>query len=205
MPKVFAQMAMSLDGFIAGPDDGPDNPIGTDGHRVFGWQFATRWWQAEHGTPDAEPTPDDPVLDEIFARSGATVLGRRMFDNGEVPWGDDPPYHQPAFVVTHRPRPTLPKLGGTTFHFVTEGIVRAIDLAGEAARDADVEIAGGADIVQQYLAAGLLDELELHIVPVVLGGGVRMFDRPGLESVRFAPGRVVASPSVTHIRYDVVR
>jgi dihydrofolate reductase len=203
MAAVFAQMAVTLDGFIAGPDDGPEHPLGRQGHKVFAWQFATRWWKSMYGDADAEPTVDDPVLEEIFARSGATIIGRRMFDNGEVPWGDDPPYHQPAFVVTHRPRPTLPKLGGTTYHFVTEGTERALDLAREAAGDKDVEVAGGADLVQQYMLAGLLDELELHVVPVHLGGGVRLFDRPELAGVTLTPNRVVASPAVTHIRYDV--
>jgi dihydrofolate reductase len=205
MTTVFAQMAVSLDGFVAGPDDGPDNGLGTGGEQLHEWMFPTNSWREPHGRGKGRTGPDDDVVAETVARSGATVLGRRMFDNGEVPWGDDPPFHQPVFVVTTRPRPALPKRGGTTYHFVTEGIERALELAREAAGDRDVEVAGGADVVQQFLLAGLLDELELHVAPVMLGGGVRMFSRPGIEAVRLAPSRVVASPAVTHIRYDVVR
>jgi len=200
MQTVFAQMAMSLDGYVAGPGDGPGNPLGDGGTRVHEWVFDTAAFRASHGGgAGGRAGPDNDVVAEVQARSGATVLGRRMFDNGEEPWGPEPPFRQPVFVVTHRPREPLVREGGTTFHFVTDGIESAL------AGDRDVEISGGADLVQQYLIAGLIDEVEIHFAPVFLGGGVRLFDRPGLVGLRLERTRVVDSPGVTHVRYDVVR
>ena len=205
MQTVFARMSMSLDGYIAGPGDGPDNPLGDGGEQVHEWMVGTDAFRGSHGGGGGASGPDNDVVAEVIARSGATVLGRRMFDNGEEPWGPEPPFRQPVFVVTHDAREPLVREGGTTFHFVTEGIESALEQARAAAGDRDVEISGGADLVQQYLIAGLLDEVEVHLAPVFLGGGVRLFDRHELTGVRLEPNRVIPSPGVTHVRYGVVR
>ena len=205
MPKLFTQMSLSLDGFVAGPGDGADNGLGDGGDLVHEWIVATASWRGLHGMEGGDGGPDDAVVSESVGRSGATILGRRMLDNGEEPWGEDPPFHHPVFVVTHRDRPPLERRGGTTYHFVTDGIESALAQARDTAGDADVEIGGGANLIQQYLIAGLLDEIELHTAPVFLGGGVRMFDRPELTGMRLVPGRVLGSPAATHVRYDVVR
>jgi len=205
MQTVFAQMAISLDGYVAGPGDGPGSPLGGGGERVHEWVFGVAAWRERQGLSGGRTDADHEIVAEATARSGAAVMGRRMFDNGEAPWGRNPPFRMPVFVVTHEAREPLVRQGGTTFAFDTDGIVSALRRARAAAGDKDIEIAGGADIVQQYLVAGLLDELEIHLAPVFLGGGVRLFDRPELAGVRLQPTRVVASPGVTHVRLDVVR
>jgi dihydrofolate reductase len=205
MSTVYATMAMSLDGYVAGPNDGVDNPLGDGGDRVHEWMYGLASWVETHGGEGGDRGPDDEIVREVTSRMGATIMGRRMFDHGEEPWGDDPPFHVPVFVVTHRPREVLVREGGTTFTFVTEGIERAMELAREAAGDKDVQISGGARVVQQYLEAGLLDELQIHVAPIFLGGGVRLFEGPSLTAFELQPTRVVDSPSITHIRYRVVR
>jgi dihydrofolate reductase len=211
MNSTKAQISISLDGFVAGPNQSPENPIGEGGMRLHQWAFATRSWQDQHGTEDGERNADSEVIDETTENVGAYIMGREMFGGGDGPWdeswkgwwGDDPPYHTPVFVLTHHPREPLPMEGGTTFTFVTDGIESALEQARAAAGDGDVSIAGGASAIQQYLAAGLLDELYLHIVPVVLGAGERLLENvgdPALELVK-----VVASPAVTHVKYRVVR
>jgi dihydrofolate reductase len=210
MPKVTCQISISLDGFVAGPNQSLDNPIGEGGMRLHQWAFATEAWRREHGEGGGEPGPDSEVVEEAVAGVGAYLMGRKMFGGGEGPWnpewkgwrGEDPPYHVPVFVLTHHPRESLPMAGGTTFHFVTDGISAALERAREAAGDGDVAIAGGASAIQQYLAAGLLDELYLHIVPVVLGGGERLLE--GVGDPTFEPVEVVASPAVTHVKYRVL-
>src|SRR5918995_3159860 len=144
-------------------------------------------------------------LRERFAPTGAVVMGRRMFDEGEEPWGDTPPFRMPVFVVTHEARDTLVKEGGTTFTFVTDGIESALQQAKAAAGDKNVNIAGGAGTVQQFIIAGLLDELEIHLAPLLCGEGIRLFERMGPEHVELENMRVVASPQVTHLRFRVVK
>jgi dihydrofolate reductase len=197
-------MAMSLDGYVAGPNDAPGNPLGDGGGRVHEWMYRTSAWQESHGREGGERNRDAELVEDWIARSGAHVMGRRMFDHGEDPWGPEPPFRKPVFVVTRREREPLTK-GETTFTFVTDGIERALELARAEAGDKDVEVSGGAQMVQQYLRAGLLDELQIHYAPVFLGGGVRLFDGPGLEPVALEPEQVVESPRVTHVRYRVVR
>jgi dihydrofolate reductase len=204
MQTVFAQMSVSLDGYVAGPGDGPDNPLGDRGEIVHEWMIDTAAFLERHGgRTGGRRDRESELLAESIARTGATVMGRRMFDNGEEPWGPEPPFRHPVFVVTHRAREPLVRDGGTTFHFVTDGIERALEQARAAAGERDVEIGGGADIVQQYLLAGLLDELEIHLAPVFLGGGVRLFDRPELAGRRLGRTRVVDSPGATHARFEV--
>ncbi|HYH11561.1 MAG TPA: dihydrofolate reductase family protein, partial [Thermomicrobiales bacterium] len=193
MSKVIADMSMSLDGYIAGPNDSIDNPLGDDGERLHEWMTSLESWQQSHGLEGGERNQDSEIAEEYGRDVGAYILGRRMFDNGQGPWGDDPfrghwgdnpPYHQPVFVLTHHPRLSLPMEGGTTFYFVTEGIEDALARAREAAGDLDVRISGGASVVRQYLNAGLIDQIQLQIVPILLGDGIRLFDGLDATSIR---------------------
>ena len=188
---VFAQLAVSLDGYVAGPNDGRGNPLGDRGETVHAWVYSLATRRERQGLTGG--------------RAGATVMGRRTFDNGEEPWGREPPFRTPVFVVTNRAREPLRREGGTTFIFVTEGLESAVERARAAAGARDVRVAGGADVLQQTLAAGLLDELELHLAPVFLGGGVRLFDRSELAGMRLEQTRVVDSPGVAHLRYRLNR
>jgi dihydrofolate reductase len=211
MSLVTCQISMSLDGFVAGPNQSAENPIGEGGMRLHEWALATASWREQHGLEGGERDADSAVIDTVSDGIGAYVMGRRMFGGGDGAWdeswtgwwGEDPPYHAPVFVLTHHPRESLAMQGATTFHFVTDGIESALARAREAAGEQHVAIAGGASTVRQALAAGLLDELYLHVVPVILGAGERLLEDvgdPPLEIVE-----VVDSPAVTHVKYRVVR
>ena len=197
MGRVTFDISMSLDGFIAGPNDVPGNGLGDGGEALHEWAVNSRSWREAHGYEGGEEGADSDLLDETFARAGAIIVGRRMFDNANE-WGDEPPFHMPVFVVTHREREPLEK-GETTFEFV-DGTEAALERAREAAGDGDVAIGGGASVIQQFLAAGLVDEFQIHVVPLLLGDGVRLFtdgaDRRVLEKTR-----VIDSAGVTHLRY----
>jgi dihydrofolate reductase len=209
MSRVTSQLSISLDGYVAGPRQTLDNPIGEGGLRLHEWVFATQAWQEQHGGEGGALGPDSAVAEHLFDGVGAYVMGRNMFgpDRGEWDlswrgwWGDDPPYHLPVYVLSHHEREPLPMEGGTTFHFVTDGIESALAQARAAAGEADVHISGGASTVRQYLGAGLLDELYLHVAPIVLGGGERLLVDVGDPVLE--PVEVVASPTVTHVRYRV--
>jgi dihydrofolate reductase len=211
MGLVTCQISMSLDGFVAGPNQSPENPIGEGGMRLHEWALATASWRGQHGLEGGEAGPDSAVIDEVNDGIGAYVMGRRMFGGGDGAWdtswtgwwGEDPPYHAPVFVLTHHARESLPMQGATTFHFVTDGIESAVAQAREAAGEQHVGIAGGASTVRQALAAGLLDELYLHVVPLILGAGERLLDDVGDPTLEIA--KVVDSPTVTHVKYRVVR
>ncbi len=205
MSTVYATISTSLDGYVAGPDDGPRHPLGIGGEQLHRWSFGVRSWRAAHGMTGGATGPDDDAIARNLGRYGAIVMGRRMFDLGEAPWGDEPPFHTPVYVVTHREREPLAKAGGTTFHFVTEGVERAVALAREAAGGKDVQVSGGGDVVAQCLVAGLLDELELHVAPVFLGGGARLFGRPELAGITLEPTETTGSDAVAHLSYRVVR
>ena len=196
---------MSLDGYVAGPNAGADNPLGDGGVRIQQWMFDLASFREIQGLTGGQTNKDDEELRERFAPTGAVVMGRRMFDEGEGPWGDNPPYHMPVFVVTHQARDTLVKEGGTTFTFVTDGIESALQQAKAAAGDKNVNIAGGAGTVQQFIRAGLLDELEIHLAPLLFGEGSRLFEGMGPEPIELENIRVVASPKVTHLRFRVVK
>jgi dihydrofolate reductase len=208
--SVTCNISISLDGFVAGPDQSMDDPIGVGGMRLHEWVFATDSWRGQHGMDGGERTADSEVVEEVVAGVGAYIMGRKMFGGGDGPWdaswqgwwGPDPPYHVPVFVLTHHGREPLPMEGGTTFNFVTDGIGAALDQARAVAGTGNVAIAGGASAVRQYLAAGLLDELYLHIVPVLLGAGERLLDGAGDPTLE--PVKVVASPTVTHVKYRVL-
>jgi dihydrofolate reductase len=205
MGIVTAHMSMSLDGCIAGPNAGAGNPLGDGGVLIQQWMFDLASFREMQGLSGGQTTKDDEELRQRFAPTGAVVMGRRMFDEGEGPWGDYPPFRMPVFVVTHEARDMLVKEGGTTFTFVTDGIQSALEQAKVAAGDKNVNIAGGADTVQQFIRAGLLDELEIHLAPLLFGEGIRLFDKIGPQHVELENMRVVASPKVTHLRFRVVK
>jgi dihydrofolate reductase len=204
---------MSLDGFVAGPNQSVENPLGEGGAQLHEWAFKLAAWREPHGKSGGEVNESTGVVEASLENIGATVMGRNMFGGQgrweEQPWdgwwGEDPPFHMPVFVVTHHPRPPLVKRGGTTFTFVTDGIESALEQARAAAGGRDVALGGGADVAQQYLRAGLIDELQINLVPVLLGDGERLFDGLagadlGLESVA-----AVAAPGVTHLTYRTRR
>jgi dihydrofolate reductase len=210
MRSVKCHISISLDGYVAGPNQSLENPLGEGGLRLHEWVFGTASWRGQHGGEEGEPGPDSDVVDAAVAGVGAYIMGRNMFGGGHGSWdpswrgwwGEDPPFHVPVFVLTHHPREPLPMDGGTTFHFVTDGVRSALDQARSAAGELDVSIAGGGNAVQQFLAAGLLDELQLHIVPVILGAGERLLVNVGDPTLE--PVEVIASPAVTHVRYRVL-
>ena len=202
---------MSLDGFVAGPDQSLDNPLGIGGEGLHDWVVSLEVWRAPHGLPGGEVNESSTVVEEEQAGIGATIMGRNMFGghpgpwNADGPWngwwGDDPPFHHPVFVITHHAREPLELKGGTTFTFVTEGIESALERAREAARGQDVSLAGGADAAQQYLRAGLVDEMDLHLVPVLLGSGERLFEEVGTDLHGLELVRSVAALGVTHLKF----
>lgn len=212
MTKVTAQMSVSLDGFYAGPQYGGDGNWmeSAESHgffRITRWVIDAMAWRERQGFVGGEHSTNSDIVAETFEAAGAYVMGRRMADGGEVPWGDDPPFRAPVFVVTHRPRPTLVRQGGTSFTYVTDGIASAVEQARAAAKGKNVAVAGGGSLVRQVLKAGLLEELELHIAPVVLGDGMRLLDADldlaDREAIELTPTRVVHTPEVTHVRYTV--
>lgn len=211
MSHVTCQISISLDGFVAGLNQSLENPIGEGGMRLHQWLFETASWREQHGEAGGARSVDSDVVDGLFQNVGAYIMGRNMFGGGRGPWdqtwtgwwGEEPPYQVPVFILTHHPRKPLSMKAGTTFTFVTDGIESALQQARSAAGAKDIEIAGGAHTVQQFLAAGTLDELYLHVVPIVLGKGERLLENVGNPT--FEPVTVIASPAVTHIKYRVVR
>lgn len=218
MSLVVLDITMSLDGFVAGPDQGPDQPIGRDGTRLHEWVYGLATFRAMTGEGGGIHNADDEILAATLARPGAVVMGRGMFGGGPGPWGSpewgdapwqgwwgpEPPYHAPVFVLTHHAREPLEMQGGTTFTFVTDGIASAIEQAKAASGERDVSLAGGAKTASQALAAGLLDELHIHVVPILLGGGARLFQGDH-EPIALEKTAAIDSPGVTHLRYRVVR
>ena len=203
MGRVLVDISMSLDGFVAGANDGPELPMGKGGEQLHEWVFGLQGWRERHGLEGGATGADDDVLEEAFANTGAVILGRRMFENARG-WGDEPPFHMPVFVLTHETREPLAKEGGTTFTFVTEGIERALEQARAAAGEGkDVSVGGGANAIQQYLRAGLVDQLQVHVVPMLLGEGIRLFDDLGPDPIELETTRVIASPGVAHLKFAV--
>jgi dihydrofolate reductase len=211
MSRLRFGISMSLDGYVAGPHQSVDEPLGVGGEQLHEWVFPLAAWREPHGLPGGEVNESSEVLEEWIAGIGATIMGRNMFGghpgpwNAEKPWngwwGRKPPFHHPVFVLTHYPRSPLELEGGTTFHFVTGGIGEALDRAREAARGLDVALAGGANAAQQYLATGLVDEMLINLVPILLGGGERLFDGPGTDMAGLRPVRTVATAKVTHLKF----
>ena len=212
MSKVRVQISVSADGYVAGPNQSLENPLGEGGEGLHEWVIALRAWREQHGLEGGEVNASTGVLEESIANVGAEIMGRGKFGGGPGPWGDDgwpgwwgedPPFHMPVFVLTHHEREPL-TLSDTTFTFVTDGIEAALDQARAAAAGKNIMIGGGAEVVNQYLGAGLVDELDLHVVPVVLGRGARLFDGLGPD-VRLEQVRSVEAPGVTHLKYRVAR
>jgi dihydrofolate reductase len=209
--KLRFQLSISLDGFVAGPNQSEENPLGEGGEALHDWVVALAAWRKPHGREGGEVNASTPVFEEMTDGVGATIMGRNMFGGGPGPWGeepwngwwgDEPPFHTPVFVLTRHEREPLELKGGTTFHFVGDGIESAMVQAKEAAGGKDVAIGGGADVLQQYLAAGLVDRFWLNVAPVLLGSGARLFDeRVAASGVAFEQVRVVEAPGVAHLEY----
>jgi dihydrofolate reductase len=203
------QISVSLDGYVAGPNPSEEHPLGEGGEALHEWAFKLEAWRRPHGRDGGEVNASTEVFEQITTNVAATVMGRNMFGGGPGPWpadepwtgwwGEEPPFHTPVFVLTHHEREPLEMEGGTTFQFVTDGIESALEQA-RAAGEGDVQIGGGAEVIQQYLAAGLVDEMWLNVVPVLFGGGTPLFDETtagaGLEQVR-----VIGAPGVVHLNY----
>jgi dihydrofolate reductase len=212
MSKLRFGITMSLDGFVAGPDQDEENPLGVGGLELHNWFFPLREFREMHGEQGGEVNASSAVVAERQANIGATIMGRNMFGpiRGQWPdeswrgwWGEDPPYHHPVFVLTHHPRKPIEMQGGTTFHFVSDGIESALARAKDAAQGGDVWLAGGASVVNQYLTARLVDEIDVSIAPLVLGGGARLFEGVDRGTLELKQIRAVDAPGVTHIKYAV--
>jgi dihydrofolate reductase len=210
MAKLKFHITISLDGYVAGPGQSLEHPLGKGGEALHEWAIATRSWRAAHGRDGGDTGVDDERIAAATDNVGATIMGRNMFGPERGPWsdepwrgwwGDDPPFHTPVFVLTHHAREPLALDGGTTFHFVTGGIDEALDRAAGAAAGKDVAIGGGAATVQQYLRAGLVDEFELHVAPLLLGGGARLFEGLDGGPHGYEPAGIVSSPRAAHFRY----
>jgi dihydrofolate reductase len=214
MSKLRFTISMSLDGYAAGPNQSESDPLGEGGERLHDWFVALEAFGRIQGQDDPQGEVNDstPVVERRFDNLGATIMGRNMFGGGPGPWddawrgwwGEDPPYHHPVFVLTHHQRAPLEMQGGTTFNFVTDGIDSALDQARAAADGKNVMLAGGAQVANQYLAAGLIDELDLSVVPVLLKGGERLFDGLGDSGVELEQIDAVEAPGVVHLRYRTV-
>ncbi len=211
MSKLKFEISISADGFVAGPNQSEENPLGEGGEQLHEWVVKLEAWRSAHGRSGGEVNPSSEIVEEAMENVGAAVMGRNMFGGGPGPWGEDPwngwwgedpPFHVPVFVLTHHEREPLELSGGTTFHFVTDGVESALSQAKEAAGGKDVRLGGGAEAAQQYLAAGLIDELQVNIVPVLLGDGARLFENVGTD-LELEQDRVVHTPEATHIRYRV--
>ena len=213
MSKLRFNITMSLDGFVAGPNQSVENPLGVGGMALHEWAFPLAAFREAHGEEGGEVNESTPVMEGMSENVGAGIMGRGMFGGGPGPWaddpwngwwGDEPPFHHPVFVLTHHAREPL-ELGDTTFHFVTDGIESALEQAKDAAGDEDVAIGGGASVAQQYLAAGLIDEFEVSVAPLLLGGGARLFDNLGGAKIELEQVRTIGAPGVTHVKYRVTR
>lgn len=203
---------MSLDGFIAGPNSTLEQPLGEGGENLHEWVIKLQSWRRLHSLTGGETGVDDDIVEESSKDIGAVIMGRKMFSGGEGPWDEDPnpdgwwgetpPFHAPVFILTQNPRESVTKQGGTTFNFVTDGIESALKQAKAAAGGKNISIAGGANVIQQYLNAGVIDELEIHLVPILLGGGIRLLENITDEKVKLKKIRVIDSPTVTHLRFQ---
>jgi dihydrofolate reductase len=210
MSKLRLTISMSLDGFVAGPDQGVENPLGIGGTGLHEWALELAAWREPHGLEGGKVNESSAVMEEGLTAAGATVMGRNMFGGGPGPWGDEPwngwwgdnpPFHHPVFVLTHHPREPLVCEGGTTFTFVTDGIESALDQAKAAAGGKNVSLAGGAEAGREYLDAGLVDEMQISLVPIFLGDGERLFEGLGPGRPELVHRSTVAAPGVTHLRF----
>jgi dihydrofolate reductase len=214
MSRLTCSISVSLDGYIAGPDPGPEQGLGAGGEALHEWIFGLASWREMHHKEGGEHNPDSDLLQEGLDATGAIIVGKRMFGGWDGPWGDEPtlgvwgenpPFDVPVFVLTHYEREPL-TVGQTTYTFVSDGIESALEQARAAAGGKDVSVGGGANVIQQYVRARLLDELQLSVVPLLLRGGVRLLDNLGDEPPKLERTRVLESPSgVTHLRYELTK
>jgi dihydrofolate reductase len=211
VPKLRFEISISLDGYVAGPNQSGENPLGEGGEQLHEWVFPLAAWREPHGREGGEVNASSPLIEEAQSGVGAVIMGRNMFGGGPGPWGEDPwqgwwgeepPFRTPVFVLTHHEREPL-TLGETTFNFVTDGVESALEQAKEAAGELDVHIGGGADVARQYLSAGLIDQMQLNVVPVLLGDGARLFEGGTGGGSELEQILVVEAPGVTHLRYRV--
>jgi dihydrofolate reductase len=213
MSKLRFSVTMSLDGYVAGPNQTLKEPLGAGGEELHNWAVELAAFSEAHGKKGGVVNASSVIMKEMFENVGAVIMGRNMFGGGPGPWtsdwkgwwGDNPPYHMPVFVLTHHERDPRQMQGGTTFYFVTDGIESALRQAKEAAAGKDILIGGGASTINQYLAAGLVDEINVSIAPRLLGGGARLFDNLGDSLPDLEQLRVIDAPGVVHVRYRVVR
>lgn len=213
MSKTLIRITTSLDGYVAGPNQSMKDPLGVGGEALHTWALELAAWKEQHGQKGGAVNASSAIMQEMFENVGAVIMGRNMFGGGPGPWkpdwkgwwGKNPPYHMPVYVLTHHPRDPLPMEGGTTFYFVTDGIQSALKQAKRAAADKDVLIMGGANAIQQFLAAGVVDEINISMVPLLLGAGERMLDSLGAPPPRLEQIRVIEAPGVVHLRYRVAR
>lgn len=211
MPRVRFNISVSLDGYVAGPDQTREEPLGRGGEALHEWVVKLQSWRASHGMDGGTVSPDDEIMLETLKNAGATIMGREMFGGGPGPWdtdqpwmgwwGKSPPFKHPVFIVTHYQREPVSLQNGTTFTFVTGGIREALEQAREAAGGKDVMIGGGADVADQFLAEGLVDEMELHVVPILLGGGSRLFEKAGTNLHGLELVRTVQGDGVVHLKF----
>jgi dihydrofolate reductase len=211
MGKIFADISMSLDGFIAGPNPTLEEPLGRGGEALHDWVVRLAAWRKPHGMSGGETGPEGDVMEESITNLGAVIMGRKMFNGGDGPWekdpnpdgwwGDTPPFHVPVFVLTKHKREKVTKEGGTSFTFVTDGIQSAFTQAKKAAGDKNISISGGANTIQQFIKAGLLDELQIHMVPILLNGGTPLLTN--LDDTNFEKIRVIDSPLVIHLKFRI--
>ena len=214
MSRLRCFMSMTIDGYVAGPNQSEQDPLGVGGMRLHKWIAELAAFRETHGEEGGEVNASTPVVEEHFENVGATVMGRNMFGGGPGPWsadpwngfwGENPPFHTPVFVLTHHARQSLELEGATTFHFITDGIESALEQAKDAAAGKDVSLGGGANVIQQYLAAGFLDELEISLVPILLGAGSRLFENLGDDQSALEQVRAIEAPGVTHLTYRPLR
>jgi dihydrofolate reductase len=213
MARLRTNIATSLDGFVAGPNQSVEDPLGVGGMQLHNWAFELATWRAAHGLEGGVANASSQVVEETLDNIGASIMGRNMFGGSgrwkdqqwDGWWGDDPPFHTPVFVVTHTRRDPWERPGGTTFHFVNDGIESALDQAREAAGDRDVRISGGAETIQEYLDSGLIDEFSITLAPVLFGTGIRLFDRVDPDRLALNQARTAASTRVTHLTYTAVK
>lgn len=213
MGKVTADISMSLDGYIAGPNPTLKEPLGHRGEELHEWVFNLAAWREPHGMEGGETGPDNDIMKETTANVGAVIMGRKMFSGGEGPWdqdpnadawwGDTPPFHVPVFILTNHKREKVIKKGGTTFNFVTDGLESAFAQAKKSAGNKNISVAGGANVIQQIIQAGHLDELQIHMAPILLGGGTPLL--VNLGDTKFEKIRMIDAPLVTHMKFRLTK
>jgi dihydrofolate reductase len=204
MGNVFFSTGLSLDGFIAGINASPTNPLGDGGLDIHKWLFLQRSFRRNLKLgDDGETGVDDRIVEEIFNRTGANIIGMRLFEEGEANWPEEAPFHSPVFVLSHKPRNSWERKGGTTFYFVNDGVESALHQAQQVAGRKDIRIVGGAQVIRQYLTAGLVDEFTIHYAPLFLGQGIRLFDRIDKDRFSVLSIKAIHSPLVTHLQYKV--